>query len=168
MLLGSFLKSSAVWAQANGLGPWREEATVRFGGGEGGGIQKSSYSEPPEETWRLAKARPPQPLGPPDETLARPGHEEPSLFMTTALGRERPAFPSCGPGPRHRSEFPGNLCPSPLRRIWGTFGKGSCVASGRRVAQADSGPRAALTTCQRVDGRAPGVLLWERGIIVTG
>lgn len=37
------LKSSILWAQANKVGPFRDETTLRFGGRGGGGIQKTSY-----------------------------------------------------------------------------------------------------------------------------
>lgn len=87
------LKSSILWAQANKVGPFRDEATVRFGGRGGGGIQKTSCMAATSGDLMSVEGAaistvPFQPQGLPNKMLAYPGHAGILHGMTSAQGRK--------------------------------------------------------------------------------
>lgn len=130
------LKSSTLWAQANKVGPFREEATLRFGARGGGGIQKTSCMAATRgdlvsgEVTAISTV-PFQPQGPPNKMLAYPGHAGILHRTTSAQGRTHP------PGLYCRLVSPllclGDLCASPQE----AFG----AVSGREAALSQGGPQ---------------------------
>lgn len=117
------LKSSILWAQTNKVGPFREEATLRFGGKAGGGIQKTSCMAATRGDLMSGHFNSPlQPQGLPNKMLAYPGHAGVLHWMTSAQGRKHPPWLYC------RLVSPllclGNLCASPPGRLWDNVGKG--------------------------------------------